>query len=109
MLPGRSIALLKADESPVACATVESAADYVTARATFRQGVLGHVVFRQLASSATALTRVAADLYSDGSQSSPRAAVEWRVVEGQGCSSVGAAFTPVAVAAGTCGPDNQAR
>ena len=104
---GRSIALLKTDKTPFACATIESSADYVTASATFRQGVLGHVLFRQLESSATALTRVTADLYFDGSESAAKD-VEWRVVEGEGCSSVGTAYAPVAVT-GTCSNTSQAR
>ena len=100
ILPGRSIAFLKADSTPLACATVESAEEYLTASATFRNAALGHVIFRQQAAAPTAaLTRVTSDLYSDGSHANPLE-YEWRVVEGAGCSTVRTAYNPNGLSGG---------
>lgn len=92
---GRSLALLDASSNVVACATVESTQEYVTARAVFQKNVLGHVTFRQSKSGAVALTQVTSDLYFDGSQTTGRN-VSWRVMATgtNDCTSVGAAYNP---------------
>lgn len=105
-IEGRSIAFLNTSGSPVACATVENSGDYVTARATFRKTVLGHITFRQHKVSTSSLTRLTVDLYSDGSESSARN-LEWRIVEGGECTTAGTVYNPGSVT-GVCNSNNHA-
>lgn len=85
--------LLNSDNKIIACANVERTGNYITARATFRKGVLGAIMFRQHASSATTLTRVTSDLHL-GNPEANGMELNWMVASTHDCLRVCKVYNP---------------
>ncbi|KAK7113211.1 uncharacterized protein [Littorina saxatilis] len=92
-IEGRSMVLLNSDNKIIACANVERTGNYITARATFRKGVLGAIMFRQHASSATTLTRVTSDLHL-GNPGANGMELNWMVASTHDCLRVCKVYSP---------------